>query len=127
MSTIWKFNDGTEVVLTREQEKILRRTLKRIYKLDHSTSYDVWDAPLTDAPRSFYDPVNPDDGWVQYGYFDGTNKTDVDVREYIDEYIRVRPPYSAYDCTGRPFTAWIDWHRNPCGLISYINHMRLDV
>lgn len=29
-----------------------------------------------------------------------------DAEEYFDEYMRIRPTYSAYDCTGRPFTEW---------------------
>lgn len=81
--------------------------------------------PLTEEARNCYD--NDGDGWKEYGYFDGSGMTDDEVREYIDENIRVRPPYSPYDCTGRAFTWLVDWHRNPSGLISYINRMTLDL
>ena len=52
--------------------------------------------------------------------------TDDDIREFVDECMTVRI-YADYDCTGRPFTRWIDWHRNPCGLISYVHAMAVDV
>lgn len=80
---------------------------------------------LTEEARARYD--DDGDGWMEYGYFNGAGMTDDEVREYLDEYIRVRPPYSPYDCTGRAFTWMLDWHRNPSGLISYINHMTLDL
>lgn len=35
--------------------------------------------------------------------------------------------YIPYDCTGQPITLWIDWHRNPSGLISYVHHIGIDV
>lgn len=110
----------------RDSEKYIN--MKRAAKKALNEGEYFEDSPLTEDGRS------QDDGtdncgvyWVQYGYFDGTNKTDADVREYIDEYIRVRPPYSPYDCTGRAFTWMVDWHRNPSGLISYRNHMTLDI
>lgn len=98
---------------------------------------------LLEADRVCWD----DDGesWMVYGYikpsdilyyFDRDEKhgiledylslTDDDIREFVDECMMVRI-YSDYDCTGRPFTRWIDWHRNPCGLISYVHAMALDV
>lgn len=80
---------------------------------------------LMDAPRDA-----SGDSWdcmVQYGFFNGADMDDDDVREYIDDNIRIRPPYSPYDCTGRPFTMYINWHRNPTGLISFVNHIGLDV
>ena len=52
--------------------------------------------------------------------------TDDDIREFVDECMTVRI-YADYDCTGQSFTRWIDWHRNPCGLISYVHAMALDV
>ena len=69
-----------------------------------------------------------DDGesWIEYGFFKGAGLTDDEVREHIDEEIRYRV-YSLYDCTGQPVTHWVDWHRNPTGLISYINHCGLDL
>lgn len=28
------------------------------------------------------------------------------MKKWFNEYIRIEPYYSAYDCTGRPFTGW---------------------
>ena len=107
-----------------EQYEHMKRSAKKA--LNEGEYYE--DEPLTEHGRSQDDgTVNGDVYWVQYGYFDGTHMTDADVREYINENIRVRPPYSPYDCTGREFTWLIDWHRNPSGLISYRNHMTLDI
>lgn len=52
--------------------------------------------------------------------------TDEEINEWIRDNMEVNI-YSAYDCTGGAFTRWIDWHRNPCGLISYQHHMGLDI
>lgn len=102
-----------------DKYKHMRRAAKKALKYSETIC-----PPLTEEGRVRYE-----DGeyWTEYGYFDGTDKDDDEVREYIDEYIRVRPPYSPYDCTGRAFTWMVDWHRNPSGLISYRNHMTLDI
>lgn len=86
-----------------------------------------------------------DESWVDYGYilpgdivfdFDPDvtptewdaylDLTDEEVNEWIEENVVVRI-YSDYDCTGRAFTTSVDWHRNPCGLISYQHHMTIDI
>lgn len=105
-----------------DKYKNMKRAAKK--SLNRGDDYE-WDS-MIDSPRSGCG----DDNWdtmVQYGFFDGHNKSDADVREFIDEYIRIRPPYSPYDCTGRPFTMYVHWHRNPSGLISFVNHIGLDV
>ena len=54
------------------------------------------------------------------------NFTDDEIKEYLDEYMR-ETFNSPYDCTGWRFTLWIDFHRNPCGRISYVHRMGIDV
>ena len=107
------------------RDSVQYRNVKRAAKKALNSGEAVFPS-LLESSRAQYDNDNGD-GWVEYGYFDGADMTDDDIREYIDEYIRVRPPYSMYDCTGRAFTWLVDWHRNPSGLISYRNHMALDV
>ena len=108
MATVWKFKDGTEVVLTDKQEKAWRHMLKREYKREHCRSgYPRW-AHST-----------------EYGIFDGRGLTDDDIREILDSYRYI--VNSPWDCTGQPTTCWITWHRNPTGLISYIHRVGLDV
>lgn len=52
--------------------------------------------------------------------------SDEEIQELLDECMReeIRSPY---DCTGKRFTMWIDFHRNPCGRISYVHRMGIDV
>lgn len=65
------------------------------------------------------------ESWLEYGFFEAEDWTDEEIQEYVDDMeIHV---YSPYDCTGQPFTQWITWHRNPCGLISIIHKKSLDI
>ena len=77
--------------------------------------------PATARVHYSYD----DEYWTEYGFLSGTDYSDEEVREIIDE-MRYRI-CSPYDCTGKPFTMWIDWHRNPSGLISFVHRVGLDV
>ena len=95
---------------------------------------------LLEADRVCWD--DDGEGWRVYGYImpsdilhhfvygkiweDYLSLTDDEIQEFVDECMTVRI-YSDYDCTGRPFTRWVDWHRNPCGLISYVHAMAIDV
>ncbi len=117
-------------------EENWRTFAKKMYRTERGrySECDRARYSLTEQPRIRYD--NYDDEWYgeywkEYGFFngcwsDGTPKTDEEIREYIDEYLWERI-YSPYDCTGQPFTRWINWHRNPCGLVSYIHYKALDV
>ena len=78
---------------------------------------------LTEEARVHYS--YDDEYWTEYGFLHGTDYSDDEVREIIED-MRYRI-YSPYDCTGKPFTMWIDWHRNPTGLISFIHRVGLDV
>ena len=118
----WTLSNGTVLELTREQEKIIRKIEKKAYKRSHGGAMSEI-KPLTKEMRIRAD----EDGeyWTEYGLFDGRGLTDDDVEEIIDTYrYIVRSPY---DCTGLPTTCYINWHRNPTGLISYIHCVGLDV
>lgn len=78
---------------------------------------------LTEEARVRYS--YDDEFWTEYGFLSGTDYSDDEVCEIIDD-MRYRI-CSPYDCTGKPFTMWIDWHRNPTGLISYVHRVGLDV
>lgn len=65
------------------------------------------------------------DVWTEYGFFNVEDMTDEEIQEAIDEMrIEINSPY---DCTGKVFTMWISWHKNPCGLLSVIHRKGLDV
>lgn len=119
----WTLSNGEVIELTREQEKIWRKILKMDYKRNHGgMPREI--KPLTKEHRIRAEEDG--ESWMEYGFFKGAGLTDDEVREHIDSEIRY-VVYSLYDCTGQPTTHWVDWHRNPCGLISYINHCGLDI
>lgn len=55
-----------------------------------------------------------------------TTISDAEVSEWFEENVVIRI-FSPYDCTGKPFTRFLDWHRNPSGLVSYVHHVEYDV
>lgn len=61
---------------------------------------------------------------TKYAIFEDNGETDEELDEFIEEMCIVNP-YSAYDCTGRPFTISIRWKRMPVG-IAVIHHIGYD-
>lgn len=80
--------------------------------------------PLIEKSRMRWDEY---DHGYEYGFIPLMNLSDEEIEEYLDENVRVKIMYSPYDCTGQMFTYRINWKRNPGGLISYVNHLGLDV
>lgn len=132
-------------------QKWAKKVLRRAYKGFKSVGGgrfvhdedDRLSMGLMEASRVCWD--GDGESWRVYGYImpsdilyhvdrgerhgiwqDYLNLTDDEVQEFVDECMTVRI-YADYDCTGQSFTRWIDWHRNPCGLISYVHAMALDV
>ena len=72
--------------------------------------------------------IGDEDGTITYFglyYFDETY-----TKEEIDEFfndLRVELRYSDYDCTGCLFTTYMHWHTNPCGLVSLVHRLCLDI
>ena len=66
------------------------------------------------------------DSWTEYRFFDVDGMTDEDIEFMVNSY-RIDPNFPAWDCSGLAFTAWIDWHRNPSGLVSVVHKINLDV
>lgn len=63
----------------------------------------------------------------EYGFLPFMNWSDKEIEEYLDENVRIKIVHSQYDCTGQLFTSFINWKRNPSGLISFVNHLGIDV
>ena len=103
------------------------RWLKQQYKdYDSCIVRDKLARSLCDVERTRVDAY--DDSWKHYGFicdFDD-DLTDEEIDDWFYTHMRVEI-HSAYDCTGRPFTSYIRWHRNPSGAVSYIHCMELDV
>ena len=65
-----------------------------------------------------------EDSFLQKRFFPW-HFTDEEWEQYVDaEWIHI--PYSAYDCTGRPFTQWMERYRVPGGTWVY-RRIGLDV
>lgn len=104
-----------------QAEKKTRKVLKVYAKSKLRDVVDSLEHSLIDRKRSLGDW----DSWTEYGFLRG-DYSDEEMQEFVDS-IRIRPRYSAYDCTGEAFTMWISWHRNPSGLISIVHHIGLNV
>ena len=66
-----------------------------------------------------------EEDYIEYGIFEADGMTDEEIQEHVDD-MRLEI-HSPYDCTGKDFTVWIKWHRNPSGLVSVIHYIGLDV
>lgn len=68
------------------------------------------------------------EGFTEYGFLPDKLSvySDEEIQEWIDNNMweEIRSPY---DCTGKRFSYWIHFHRNPCGRISYVHRMGVDV
>lgn len=104
------------------------------YALRDRLAHSMYDGTMWQRFRADEDG----EGWRLYGFVLGeefadwydvetTNDlTDEEVDEWFEDHMAILF-YSDYDCTGRAFTQWIDWHRNPDGAISYVHKVGLDV
>lgn len=111
------------IELNDKQWKFVKKIEKDRYKRNHrgyTPQGSMMDMPHTSAER--YD----DESMIEYGFISKrTDLTDDEIEEWVDDNtIRI---YSPYDCTGQIFTRWIETHRNPNGLASFVHHMGLDV
>ena len=99
------------------------KTMKRILKDLHSQRPARLQHSLLQEERYHIDP-NDDEAFVEYGFL-GRDLTDEECVKIVRE-MEVHN-YSMYDCSGKPCTFHINWHRNPSGLISYQHWKVLDV
>lgn len=105
-------------------ERLMKNSmLKKIKKL--SAPHSV--PSLLVAPHAYCS----DDDWecyIEFGFLPDYTRTysDEEVEEWIDDRMRMRVTVP-WDCSGQLFTSWIDWHRNPSGLISYRHCIGIDI
>lgn len=121
-------------------DKKFKKVMKRVYKRYHQACGDKLVDSLLYTERT----IAGGEGWKNFGFilppdiiYDYDTEiqtewdayldlTDSEINEWINDNMEVRI-FSDYDCTGKPFTVSINWHRNPCGLISYVHNMALDI
>ena len=115
-------------ITDRETEKKLRKILKNIEKRKLHNVKDPYAVSLMDEPRK---GCGSFDGYVEYGLYELSEEqermTEQELRNEIYEEFAIPEWHSQYDCTGKAFTEYISFHKNPCGLISIIHHVGYDV
>lgn len=104
--------------------KKAKKVLKRMYKKAHPTRENDFGWSLREADRVMTE--DGEEGWTEYGFYAlDSSMTNDEISEWFEENVVVRI-WSDYDCTGKPFTAWLHWHRNPCGLVSFVHYLSID-
>lgn len=109
-------------MLSKKDRRFLKRLCKKeIARKSHGDRYAV---PLHERVR-----VGKADyeGYTEYGFYEDNGETDEEIRDFLNEEYRIPFHYEAWDCTGKPFTCWITFHRNPCGWISFQHVVGYDV
>jgi hypothetical protein len=116
-----------ELVNMGFSEKKLRKMVKRDYKkaMRGVRRHTIGDHSMMDDEVCILNREDNGESWYLVGLMDPEGATDAEIQQWCDE--QVVRICSDYDCTGYSFTRWISWHRNPCGLVSYVHAMALDV
>lgn len=109
------------MTITKKERRFLKRIMKKeIARKSHGDRYAV---ALQDKPRRIGDY----DSYTEYGFYEPGDYTDEEITEFLNDEYRIPAWFSPYDCTGRAFTVLLDWHRNPCGWISFRHIVGIDV
>ena len=68
------------------------------------------------------------ESFTEYGFLPEklSEYSDEEIQEWIDENMW-EEVCSPYDCTGWRVSHWLHFHRNPCGRISYVHSLGIDV
>lgn len=106
---------------SHEDYRIFRKFIRDIYA-QKPTPEPI---SLMECARYCYDDTG--ETYTEFGFLpDHMNSWgDEAIQEYVNdlrEYVS-----SPYDCSGQRFTRWIHWHRNPCGRISVVHRLGIDV
>ena len=114
-----------DVDLNRQQWEIVKKIEKDSYKRTHRGHRDTLKKSLLDEPRIY--SANEDwETYKEFGFLSHrTDLTDDEINELVEDMRMII--CSPYDCTGKHFTRWIETHRNPSGLVSYIHTIGIDV
>ena len=109
------------VELNEKQYKAAKKIIRNRVKEEQAAKVDRLAEPVYAEPRYRWD----EDGYTvtEYGYL--WDMTEEEMEEWKRE--EWRHGNLLYDCTGELCTRWIDFHRNPCGVISYRHFMVVDL
>ena len=109
------------------RKKYVREIRNEFRRIDRDFP-DPLAKPLTEGWRGQIDQDCGEDG-RDYRILPVENPddwTDEEIREYIESEVGYPPICSPYDCTGKRFTAWVSFSRQPCGIVM-IHAWGLDV
>lgn len=107
-------------IKNKRDEKVLRKLYKKIIadRVRKESVGDPYQISLMEKPRKF---AKLYDGYIEYGLYeldeDQKSLSDQELEELVYDEYAIPEWHSQYDCTGRPFTEFISFHRNPCGLV----------
>jgi len=104
----------------KEELKRIRRRIKNL----NDNMVDPLEKSLADEWR--HRCREDGEGGVDYALIQDNGETDEEIEDFVRYEVGYPEIYSQWDCTGRPFTVSIDWHRNN-GTISLIHRWALDV
>lgn len=109
------------------KKKRVRQIRDKIAKIDREFR-DPLEKPMYEGWRTVCRDEYGEDGYdyriLQAG--DPADWTDEEIEEYIMCEVGYPPINSPYDCTGKRFTAWTSWSRQPIGIVM-IHSWGLDV
>lgn len=119
-----KYNKGPRQRKIKNEKDLMKLLEKKMYKAVHG-GLPKPTISLQVESRIGYDEKDYE-SFREYGFLKGSeNWDDEDIKEWVDsEWMDIRSPY---DCTGKVFTAYIGWHRNPNGIISFVHCKAIDV
>lgn len=102
--------------LNKKQMEYFKKLMRRWCADELKHTHDPLKWSLVQEWRTIY--IGDNDSGAEYTLIetDG-DETDEEITEWVE---------SPWDCTGEKFTTSLEWHRNPCGLISIVNHFNYD-
>ena len=94
--------------------------IRKAYKDIDRNYIDQLEKPITNAWRTVV--TDPDDIALSGYHFrimttDPDEWTDEEIEEYIMDEVGYGSINSPYDCTGKRFTRWCAWSRQPVGIV----------
>ena len=118
-----KYNKGPRQRKCKTDADWIKWFLKADYKRKHPAKPEL--KSLLEKPR--IGDVDEKYGltFSEYGFIpDSEDWTEEDIKQWKED-VRMRI-WSPYDCSGEIFTYWINCHKNPNGLWSYVHHKAMD-
>lgn len=108
-------------------KKVKRRIAKVVCEsYRHRNETIPYSVSLLDERRTHWDEDGQ--GCKEYGFLEADDATDEEIHCWLHDNLARRVNWPAqWDCSGQLFTISIDWHRNPCGYISFVHTMGVDV